>query len=69
MNAILTHPTDLTWPSAIFLFPAWAIEAKSQAVLYTLTEHESQEPFQKWQKRWEWRIREELDYFEGAGSQ
>jgi hypothetical protein len=28
-------------------------EAESQAVLNTLTEHDSQDAFKKWQKRWE----------------
>jgi hypothetical protein len=29
------------------------IEAESQAVLNTLTEHRFQDPFKKWQKSWE----------------
>jgi hypothetical protein len=29
------------------------IEAESQAVLNTLTEHDFQDAFKKWQKRWE----------------
>jgi hypothetical protein len=28
------------------------IEAESQAVLNTLTEHDFQDEFKKWQKRW-----------------
>jgi hypothetical protein len=31
-------------------------EAESQAVLNTLTEHDSQDAFKKWQKRWDWCI-------------
>jgi hypothetical protein len=42
-----------------------AMEAESQAVLNTLTEHTSQDEFKKLQKRWELCIRAEGDYFEG----
>jgi hypothetical protein len=48
------------------------IEAESQSVLNTLTEHDFQDAFKKWQKRWERRelcIRAEGDYFEGDGGQ
>jgi hypothetical protein len=45
------------------------IEAESQAVLKTLTEHDFQDAFKKWQRRWEWCIRAEGDYFEGGGGQ
>jgi hypothetical protein len=41
------------------------IEAESQAVLNTLTEHDFQDAFEQWQKRWERRIRANGDYFEG----
>jgi hypothetical protein len=41
------------------------IEAESQGVLNTLTEHDFQDAFKKWQKRWELRLRAEGDYFEG----
>jgi hypothetical protein len=44
------------------------VEAGSQGVLNTLTEHDFQDAFQKWQKRWERCIRAE-DYFEGDGGQ
>jgi hypothetical protein len=40
-----------------------------QVVLNTLTEHDFQDAFKKWQKRWEWCIRVEGDYFEGDGGQ
>jgi hypothetical protein len=45
------------------------IEAESQAVLNTLTEHKFQNAFKKWQMRWEWCIRAEGAYFEGDGGQ
>jgi hypothetical protein len=35
------------------------VEAESQAVLNTLTEHDFQDEFKKWQKRWERCIRAE----------
>jgi hypothetical protein len=38
------------------------IEAESQAVLNTLTEHNFQDAFKKWQKRWERCICAEGDY-------
>jgi hypothetical protein len=40
------------------------IDAESQAVLNTLTEHGFQDAFKKWQARWELHIRAEGDYFE-----
>jgi hypothetical protein len=53
-------------PPYFSLFPRWkiklkgrhfdtteVIEAESQAVLNTLTEHNFQEEFKKWQKHWE----------------
>jgi hypothetical protein len=43
------------------------IEAESQAVLNTFTEHDFQNAFKKWQKRWERCIHAEGDYFEGDG--
>jgi hypothetical protein len=46
-----------------------AIEAESQPVLNTLTEHDFQDAFKKWQKCWEQCICEEGDYFEGDGGQ
>jgi hypothetical protein len=46
-----------------------SIEAESQAVLNTLTEHDFQDAFRKWQKRWGWCIHTEGDYFEGDGGQ
>jgi hypothetical protein len=45
------------------------IEAESQAVLHMLTEHEFQDVFKNWQKRWELWIHTERDYFEGDGGQ
>jgi hypothetical protein len=68
--------------NATFLFPRLKIklkgghfdtvqvmEAKSQAVLNTLTEHDLQDAFKKWQKRWERRMHAGEGYFEGAGGQ
>jgi hypothetical protein len=45
------------------------IEAESQAVLNTLTEHDFHDAFKKWQKRWDRCLRGEEDYFEGDGGQ
>jgi hypothetical protein len=45
------------------------IEAESQAVLNTLTEHDFQDAFKKRQKHWERCILAEGDYFEGDGGQ
>jgi hypothetical protein len=45
------------------------IEAESDAVLNTLTEHHFQKAFKKCQKRWERCIRAEGNYFEGDGDQ
>jgi hypothetical protein len=45
------------------------IEAESQTVLNILAEHDFQEAFKKWQKRWERYIRAEGDYFKGDGGQ
>jgi hypothetical protein len=45
------------------------IEAESQAVLDTLTEHAFQDAFKKWQKRWKRDIRAEGDYSEGEDGQ
>jgi hypothetical protein len=45
------------------------IEAKSQAVLKAVIEHDSQDAFKIWQKRWEWCIRAEWNYFEDHGGQ
>jgi hypothetical protein len=41
------------------------IEAEPQEVLNTLTEHDFQNAFKKWQKRWKRCIRSEEEYFEG----
>jgi hypothetical protein len=49
--------------------PTEVIEAESQAVLNTLTEHHFQDAFKQWQKRWERCISAERDYFEGDGGQ
>jgi hypothetical protein len=45
------------------------IEAESQAVLNTLTEHDFQDAFKEWQKRWERCIIAEGGCFEGDGGQ
>jgi hypothetical protein len=44
-------------------------ETELQAVLNTLTEHDFQDAFKQWEKRWELCIRAEGDYFEGDGGQ
>jgi hypothetical protein len=73
----------VTYPPYFFLFPQLTIklkgrhfgttevvDAESQAVLNTLTEHGFQDAFKKWQKRWErCNILAEEDYFEGNGGQ
>jgi hypothetical protein len=38
-------------------------------VLNTLTEHEFQDVFKKWQKGWEWCIPVEGDHFKGDSGQ
>jgi hypothetical protein len=45
------------------------IEAVSQAVLNTITEHNYQNAFKKWKKRWEWCICAEEEYFNVDGGQ
>jgi hypothetical protein len=45
------------------------IEAESQAVLNTLTEHDFQDAFKQWQKRWKKCIRMAGDSVDGAGGQ
>jgi hypothetical protein len=45
------------------------IEAESQAVLNTFTEHNFQDAFKKWHKRWERCIGAGGNYFEGDGGQ
>jgi hypothetical protein len=45
------------------------IEADLHSVLNTLTEHDFQNAFTKWQKRWERCIRVEGDYCECDGGQ
>jgi hypothetical protein len=42
-------------------------KTESQAVLNSLTEHDFQDAFKKWQKRWERCIHVEGGYFEGDG--
>jgi hypothetical protein len=44
---------------------AEVIKAEVHAVLNTLTEHDYQDTFNKWQKFWEWCIQAELEYFKG----
>jgi hypothetical protein len=41
------------------------IEADLQAVLNTVTEHDFQDAFKKWQKHWERCIHSVGNYFEG----
>jgi hypothetical protein len=43
------------------------IQAESQALLNTLTEHDFQDTFKEWQKHCEWCIHAEGDYFKGDG--
>jgi hypothetical protein len=45
------------------------IEAELLAVVNTLTEHNFQDSFKKWQKRWKRCIHVEGDYFKGDGDQ
>jgi hypothetical protein len=45
------------------------LEAESQAVLNTLTAHNFQDAFKKWQKLWECCISAEGGYFEGDSGQ
>jgi hypothetical protein len=45
------------------------MEAESQAVLNTLTEHGFQDALKKLQMSWQRRMRAEGDYFEGDGGQ
>jgi hypothetical protein len=44
------------------------MDTESQAVLNTLRT-QFQDAFKKWQKRWEWCIFAERDYFKGDGGQ
>jgi hypothetical protein len=43
------------------------IHAESQRVLDTLTEKYLREAFQKWRRRWDWRLHVGGNYFEGDG--
>jgi hypothetical protein len=45
------------------------IDAEPQAVLNTLTEHDFQDAFKHWQKRWERCLRAKWDCFEGDSDQ
>jgi hypothetical protein len=45
------------------------IEAESQVVLYTLTVHDFQDAFQKWQKCWKQCIHAEEGYIKSDGGQ
>jgi hypothetical protein len=45
------------------------IKAESQVVLNTLTEHNFQHGFKKWQKCWEWCMHTGGNYFEGHNGQ
>jgi hypothetical protein len=80
--AVFPHPPyllDLA-PCDFSLFPQLKIKLKGchvhtnevtetelQAVLNTLTEHDFQNSFKKWKKRWEKCICAERDYFYGDG--
>jgi hypothetical protein len=65
--------TAISHPPYISQFPRFKIklkgrhfnanEAESQAVLNTATKHDLHDAFKKLQKRWEWCIRVEGDYF------
>jgi hypothetical protein len=73
-HSSLTHPTFLFHQLKIKLKgrhfdTTEVIEAGSQAVLNTLTEHDFQDALTKWQMCWERCIRAEGDYFEGDGGQ
>jgi hypothetical protein len=64
------HKTNsLTWPHATFFserqpfYQNWSDYAESQAMLNTLTQHDFQDSFNKWQKRWERSTRAEGDFF------
>jgi hypothetical protein len=45
------------------------IQAETQTVLNTLTKKDFQNAFQKWQKRWDWCMRSQGDFFEGDGTE
>jgi hypothetical protein len=45
------------------------MEAESQAVLNTFTEHDFRDAFKRWQKRWGHCIHAGGNYFEGDGGQ
>jgi hypothetical protein len=74
MTVILTYPTSLFPQLKIKLEGRHfdiieVIEAESQMVLKTLTKHDFQDAFKKWQKYWERCIHAEGDYFEGGDGQ
>lgn len=45
------------------------IQLKSQVVLNTLIKKDFQDAFHSWQKRLDWCLSSEEDYFEGDGGQ
>jgi hypothetical protein len=45
------------------------IQAETRMVLNTKTKKHFQVAFQKWQKRWDRRVRSQGDYFEGDGAE
>jgi hypothetical protein len=47
------------------LYNTEVIAAESQVVLNTLTDHDFQDAFKKWQRCWEQCIHSEEDYFVG----
>jgi hypothetical protein len=74
--AVVPHPPYLTlFPRLNIILKGChfdtteVIEAELQGVMNTLTEHDSQDAFKKWQKRWVRCIHEEGDYFEDDDGQ
>ena len=45
------------------------IQRESQNALGTLQEQDFQHTFQQWQRRWNWRVAAQRDYFEGDAAQ
>jgi hypothetical protein len=74
MTLVTTHPT-FPFPrlkireKGLRLDTIEVIQAESQAVLNTLTEHNFHDAFKKWQKLWEPCVRAEGHYFEDDGGQ
>jgi hypothetical protein len=73
-NLTLPFSPGNFWPKTTglilrLLFSVSLIEAESQVVLNTITEHYFQHAFKIWKKRWERCICAEGDYFESDGGQ